>query len=192
MSSFPPTEQEGRPAGALGRFQRLSIQGKLVCAFGLQLTLVAGVAVGGLLGLRNVRRSYQTAIEQGLKTERLAGEIRSELREARGKEKDFLLEWPADYEHARRSHVTEHQSHLARIRQLIAELEAMGAGPAGDATEIRIQEDLVALRPYLDVYDEDFRGVVALICRRKGAPGAPLDRATRAKMADFREAAVVI
>jgi PAS domain S-box-containing protein len=183
---------EPRPAGALARFQRLSIQGKLVCAFGLQLMLVAAVAVGGLVGLGNVRRSYQTAIEQGLKTERLAGEIRSELREARGKEKDFLLEWPSGLQEARRKHVGEHQKHVARIRQLIAELEAMGTGLSGDETEARIMEDLVALRPYLDVYDEDFRGVVELIGRCHRSGGAQLDRATRAKMVDFREAAVVI
>jgi PAS domain S-box-containing protein len=163
-----------------------------VCAFGLQLMLVAGVAVGGLVGLRNVRRSYQTAIEQGLKTERLAGEMRSELLEARGKEKDFLLEWPAGFETARDKHVSGHQRHLARIRQLIAELEVLGGGPLGDETQTRIMEDLVALRPYLDVYDEDFRAVVGLIGKQRAAAAAALDRPTRARMSAFREAAVVI
>src|SRR5256885_4015622 len=76
-----------------GWFQRLSIQGKLVCAFGVQLLLVALVAAGGLVGLGKVRLSYQSAIEQGLSTEHLAGEMRGELLEARREEKDFLLDW---------------------------------------------------------------------------------------------------
>ena len=145
-------------------FQRLSIQGKLVLALGLQLMLVAGVAVGGLIGLRSTRRYFESAIQDGMRIDRLAGEMRAELLQARREEKDFLLTWrPDGFEAARRRHVTANQTHVGRLQQILAELETLGGARPGGATHIRIMEDLVALRPYINVYSEDFLAAVELI-----------------------------
>ena len=113
-------------------------------AFGLQLLLVAGVAMGGLLGLRSVRRAYQSAIDQGLETARLAAELGSELLEARRAEQEFFARWQGmGYESAHGQFVSAHQQHLARIRAVIAALEAVGSA-AGDAdTATRITGGLV-------------------------------------------------
>ena len=165
-----------------GWFQRLSIQGKLVLALGLQLMLVAGVAVGGLIGLRSTRRYFESAIQDGLRIERLAGEMRAELLEARREEKDFLLSWrPDGYRAARDRHVTANQRHVNRLREILAELETLGGAPrtSGD-THARIMEDLVALRPYINVYAEDFLAAVELIGQARARPPAQLD----ARLAD--------
>ena len=142
-------------------FQRLSIQSKLVLALGLQLVLMAGVAVGGLIGLRSTRRYFESAIQDGLRIERLAGEMRAALLQARREEKDFLLTWrPDGFEAARRRHVAANQGHVNRLRQILIQLETLGGAHRTGATHIRIMEDLVALRPYINVYAEDFLAAV--------------------------------
>jgi PAS domain S-box-containing protein len=171
----------------------LSIQGKLVFAFGLQLTLVAAVAVGGLVGLAKVRHSYQSAIEQGLRTERLASEMNGELLEARRAETDFLLntrDQPAEARRAAQAHATR----IDGIRKLIRTLEAIGAGPFTAQTQTRIMDDLVALKPYVNVYSEDFRAVVSLFEQQRAGRGdrAALDGQIEQKMADLREAIEVV
>jgi two-component system cell cycle sensor histidine kinase/response regulator CckA len=186
----PAPEAPARP----GWFARLSIQGKLACAFGVQLALVAAVAAAGLFGLRIVRRSFESAIEQGLRTERLAREIRSELLEARRHEKDFLLDWPNDYVKARREHVEAHRQHLARILAIIGDLEGIAAATGGPL-ETGIREDLVALKPYVDVYGEDFLGVADLVgARQAGGDGdaQELEHRISDRTENFREAALVI
>jgi PAS domain S-box-containing protein len=153
-----------------GWFQRLSIQGKLVFAFGLQLMLVAGVAVGGLIGLRSTRRYFESAIQDGMRIQRLAGEMRAELLEARREEKDFLLHWrPDGYQAARARHVTANQGHVRRLTQILAELEALGEARRTGETHARILEDLVALKPYINVYAQDFQASVELIGQREAA-----------------------
>jgi PAS domain S-box-containing protein len=159
-----------RPFGSW--FQRMSIQGKLVFAFGLQLTLVAGVAVGGLIGLRSVRRLFESAIEDGLKTERLAGQVRAELLEARRQEKDFLLGWrPLGFRRAYEQHVKLNQQHIAQLLGVLAQLEELGGARAGGETRTRILDDLVALKPYINVYAQDFGKAVELIGRGERAAG---------------------
>ncbi|MEO7841132.1 MAG: GAF domain-containing protein, partial [Anaerolineales bacterium] len=160
-------------------FIHLRIRGKLGLGFGLQLALVALVAVAGLVGLRSVQNSYQSAIEQGLKTERLATEMKTELLEARRAESDFLLRWQADgFSAAKANYVAAHQAHIVRIRELIAELEAdvSKTETAGGALELsqRISDDLVALKPYVNVYAEDFEAAVALI-EQRGAEDTSLE-----------------
>jgi PAS domain S-box-containing protein len=153
-----------------GWFQRLSIQGKLIFAFGLQLMLVAGVAVGGLIGLRSTRRYFESAIQDGMRIQRLAGEMRAELLEARREEKDFLLHWrPDGYQAARARHVTANQGHVRRLTQILAELEALGEARRTGETHARILEDLVALKPYINVYAQDFEASVELIGQREAA-----------------------
>jgi two-component system, cell cycle sensor histidine kinase and response regulator CckA len=189
-----PAMGEGGSDGAPGPgwFGRLSIRGKLVCAFGVQLMLVAAVAVGGLVGLASVRRSYQSAIEQGLRTERLAGDMRSELLEARREEKDFLLD-AAQGNQGRTGHVQAHRDHIKRIRELTRNLQDMGARLVRAGTEARIMEDLVALEPYVNVYAEDFLAVVNLIEQHRPGQDQPaFERRIRSKMDDLRQAAVVV
>jgi PAS domain S-box-containing protein len=153
-----------------GWFQRLSIKGKLVLAFGLQLTLVAGVAVGGLIGLRSTRRYFESAIQDGMRIQRLAGEMRAQLLEARREEKDFLLRWrPDGYQAAHARHVSANQDHVRRLTQILAELEALGEARRTGETHARILENLVALKPYINVYAQDFKAAVELIGQREAA-----------------------
>jgi PAS domain S-box-containing protein len=162
-----------------GFFARLTIQGKLVLSFGLLLLLVAVVAAGGLLGVRAVRRSYEAAIDHGLGVERRASEVRNELLEARRNEKDFLLaRRRQSREEARREHLVPHQAHVRRIRELVAELSAGIARPMATAAA-RIEEDLVALTPYVNVYQEDFESAVTLVTQQAAAEDV-LDAQARA------------
>jgi signal transduction histidine kinase len=144
------------------------IRSKLAIAFGLELALVAAVAVAGLVGLDSVRGSFQTAIERGLEAQRLAGEIKVELTSARRADAEFLQRWQSDPVAARQQ-VAENRRHLARLNQLIAELERhQAAGSAGYPTR-RAGEDLVALKPYVNVYAEDFEHAVALMTAGRAA-----------------------
>ena len=187
----------------------MKIQGKLIFGFGLQLTLVAGVAAAGLLGLRAVETSFRSAIEHGLLTERLAAEMRNELLEARRAEKDFLLSWRSQgFEEAHRRHVVTNARHVARIRQIVAALEGLDAPPgrAMPGADQPIREDLVALKPYVNVYAEDFAAAVALIRRlgegshdRNGVAADAsdgeaerLEAEIRAKIEDFQSSAGVV
>ena len=156
------TEPAGRSPS--GFFARLTIQGKLVLSFGLLLLLVAVVAVGGLLGLRAVRRSYEAAMDHGLSVERLAGEVRNELLEARRSEKDFLLNRrKTSPQEAKRRYLQPHGDRVRRIRRLVAELRAGGSPPIPSQAAARIDEDLVALAPYITVYQQDFNAAVDLL-----------------------------
>ena len=49
---------------------------KLAFGFGVLTALAVAVAAGGLIGLRAVQDSFQSAIERGLQVERLASEMR--------------------------------------------------------------------------------------------------------------------
>jgi PAS domain S-box-containing protein len=176
----------------------MKIQGKLILGFGLQLTLVAGAAAAGLLGLRSVQGSFQSAIEHGLLTERLAGEMRHELLEARRAEKDFLLRWRAEgFLPAHERYVAVNQRHVARIRQIVATLEALdGSGGPVDADHA-IREDLIALKPYVNVYAEDFRAAVGLIRALGSSDRTPArERAMQAEISarieDFQSSAGVV
>jgi signal transduction histidine kinase len=170
---------EPPPGGTRRRVNPLQIRGKLALAFGLQLALVAGVAAAGVFGLRSVKGSFESAMAQGLLAERLAGEMKNELLEARRAEKDFLLRWQPEGVAAARSHVARSGKHVARIRELIGELERTTAGAPFVDPEQRITDDLVALKPYVNVYAEDFAGAVELIAARSAQDPA-LDEAFRA------------
>jgi len=148
-------------------FLHLKIRGKLALGFGLQLALVALVAAVGLLGLRTVQNSFRSANERGEVVERLAAEMKTELLEARRAENDFLLRWQTEgFLTAQTNYVTAHQTHIGRIREIIAELETAEAAGGPIATGQRIKDDLTALTPYVNVYSEDFLAVVALIEQR--------------------------
>jgi CHASE3 domain sensor protein len=167
----------GSPSGFIAR---LTIQGKLILSFGLLLLLVAAVAAGGLLGVRAVRRSYESAIDHGLGVERRATEVRNELLEARRNEKDFLLgRRQQSREEARRQHLGPHQAHLHRIRELVSELRWFITRPLPTAVAARIEEDLVALTPYVNVDQEDFDAAVALVTQLAAAEDV-LDAQARA------------
>jgi PAS domain S-box-containing protein len=177
----------------------VTVQGKLVLAFGLELALVAGVAAAGLLGLRSVMTSFQSAIDHGLEVERLAERIQNELLEARRAENDFLLHWQSEgFETARHKYVTANQECIARVRDFADQLE--GAERAGGLAggENRTLEDLVALRPYVNVYSDEFLAAVALIGQRSSMelardPRAPaIQTQTERKIDDFRSAAIVV
>jgi len=158
-------------------FVDLKIRGKLGFGFGLQLALVALVAAAGLVGLRSVQNSFQSAIEQGLETERLATEMNTELLEARRAENDFLLRWQAEgFLTAEANYVTANQAHIARILQLITELDARTNNVEGSllTSSQRIRDDLIALKPYVNVYAEDFQAAVALI-EQRGAEDTGLE-----------------
>ena len=164
----PATLSKPTPSRLRLPFVNLKIRGKLGLGFGLQLVLAALVAAAGLVGLRNVQNSFQSAIAQGLETDRLATEMNTELLEARRAENDFLLRWQAEgFSTAEANYAAANQTHIARIRELIAEMEARAskAEAAGILLESgqRISDDLVALKPYVNVYAEDFQAAVALI-----------------------------
>jgi PAS domain S-box-containing protein len=166
-----------------GIVARLSIQAKLASGFGLLLALVAAVAAAGLLGLHSAQASFQSAIDRGLSIERLAEDMNRELMMARLAEKDFLLRLPADgFAAAFGRHVAENRSRVRHIRDIIAELEAGAQG--GGAGDRRILEDLVTLKPYVDVYAEDFLAAVDTVA--KTGHRSPLMEGR------YREAALVV
>jgi PAS domain S-box-containing protein len=183
MSSGPVTGEfvrlgfpSNRPTR--GFVARLSIQDKLVLAFGLLLLLVAGVAIGGLLGLRAVRRSYQLAIDHGLTVERLAGEVRNELLEARRAEKDFLLLWRKEgFAQGRQRFLGPHREHVRRIRERVQQLRDTVSPPIPTDIAVRIEDDLVALLPNVNVYADNFESAVELIGQRDAAESV-IDRLT--------------
>ena len=149
-------------------------------SFGLLLLLVAVVAAGGLLGVRAVRRSYEAAIDHGLTVERRASEVRNELLEARRAEKDFLLGRRREVpEQARRLHLQPHHAHVRRIRELVSELRSGIVHSMPTDAAARIEEDLVALTPYVNVYQEDFEAAVALVGQQAAAEDV-LDAQARA------------
>ncbi len=148
----------------LSFFRNLKIQTKLTLGFGLQLALVAVVAAGGLFGLHHVQQGYHSALTHGLEVERLAGEIKIELLEARRAEKDFLLNLRSDgFETANIKHVAKNRLHVNRIHAAILELEKLQLQSTESAADLRIQDDLVELKPYVYVYAQDFQSAVDLV-----------------------------
>jgi signal transduction histidine kinase len=145
---------------------RLRIQDRLTVAFGIQLLLVAGAAVIGLMGLDSVRQSFQSAIDRGLEAQRLAGEVKNELGAARRAENEFLLRASSLGGEGASDLVALNQLHVARLRERISDLERHDGTAGVSYPPKRTTENVVALRPYVDVYAEDFRAVVELINRR--------------------------
>jgi signal transduction histidine kinase/HAMP domain-containing protein len=131
--------------------------------------------------------------------ERRAVEIRNELLKARQAEKDFLLGWQAE-DHAQESagYAADTERHVARIREVIAELESANGAGSTTKTARRITEDLVSLKPYVDVYAEDFHSAAAMMGERASARResferlSALDSKIASKIEDFRSAAVVV
>jgi PAS domain S-box-containing protein len=176
--------------------RHLTIQKKLILGFGFQLALVASVAAAGVFGLRSVKSSFESAIEHGLLVERLAGNMNSELLEARRAESDFLLRWPVEgFETARRRYVSANAEHIARVRECASELQALRRSREMAAEDDRAAEDLTALQPYVNVYEEDFRAAVDLIGRRASGGGdepASLPAQIEKRIEDFQSEAIVI
>ena len=143
------------------------IRHKLGLAFGLILLLVVAVAVAGYLGLGSVRSSFESAIHRGLQAERLAVEIKESLAAARLAEKTYLQRLRSqNYEEGQRQ-VALHQEHLAQLHRTIAQLERHEVGEEVSYPPKRTVEDLIALKPYVTVYGEDFLAAVALIAERR-------------------------
>jgi PAS domain S-box-containing protein len=192
------------PVRARGHWVRnLSIQGKLGLSFALQLTVVAAIAISGVVGLAGVSRAFQSAIDQGLRVERLAGRMKDELLEAREAEGDFLLRAPSDFEGAAQNFVRANEEHLAAVRATANELDAQWRARGTRDVNNRAMEDLVALKPYVDVYDQDFHAAVALMgelsargAQTRGTPGGGASEASspqlQKKIEDFRSAAIVV
>jgi signal transduction histidine kinase/CHASE3 domain sensor protein len=149
------------------RAARFMIRHKLALAFGVQLLLVVAVAVAAYLGLGRVRRSFESAIHRGLQAERLAGEIKSALAAARQAEQKFQSSLLSQGYDRALEHVQQNREHLARLHRTIAELERHEVGETVSYPAKRTVDDLVALKPYVTVYAEDFLSAVALIAQRR-------------------------
>ena len=63
--------------------------------------------------------------------------------------------------------MAENQEHLAQLQRTIAELEQHEVGDVVSYPPKRTVEDLIALKPYVTVYGEDFLAAVALIADRR-------------------------
>ena len=157
---------------------RLRIRHRLTVAFGIQLALMAGAAAIGLFGLGSVRMSFHSAIDRGLEAQRLAGEVKNELAAVRRAENDFLLRAQAVGVAGTSDLAALHQLHLARLRERISELERHDGVAGVTYPPNRTTENVVALRPYVNVYAEDFRAVVELISQR-GSYQDDLERRSR-------------
>ena len=163
-SAAPRDEPTGTTdAGGGLRASPFMIRRKLALAFGLQLLLVMAVALAGLLGLDRVRASFESAIDRGLRAERLAVRMENALSAARHAEKDFWLRWQAEGFTAAQVHVAENRAHLRRLHQTIAELERHEVGEKVTYPPKQTVEDLVALEPYVNVYAQDFQTAVSLM-----------------------------
>jgi len=149
-------------------FSRSNIRTKLAFSFGLLVLLTLVVAFSGLVGLSRVQDSFQSAIEHGLELERLVAEMRTELQEARRAEANFLLNVePEGFQAASKQYVTLNQQHMARIREIIAKLELAKQPTNSTETGQRITDNLIALKPYINVYSETFLEAVELIGQRQ-------------------------
>lgn len=185
----------------LQRCRFRQIRGKLIFGFSLQLALVGAVAAIGLFGLRAVERSFQSAIQEGLEVERLAGQIENALLRARRAEADFLLRWPVEgVENARSKYFVANQRDIEQLRELAGRLEKAQRAAGLVDLDNRTMDDLVELRPYVNVYDEDFEAIVAQIGRSAkeragGRPSANV-QAVRSrvdpKVEDLRAAALIV
>jgi PAS domain S-box-containing protein len=172
-----------------------SIQSKLIAGFGFLLLLVLAVAATGLLGLHSVQKFYQSAIEQGLEKERLAEEMSVSLLEARRAEKEFLLTWQSlGFEQAYSKHIAENRKNISRMRMIMGELKPTRSAPGRKQPDDRIVEDLVALSPYLDVYEQDFLALVDFIGERgeSDANNPEFQSLLAARVEDVHSAAIIV
>ncbi|HWZ87565.1 MAG TPA: hypothetical protein VNW92_01910, partial [Polyangiaceae bacterium] len=160
--------------GALSSWlSKVKIQGKLTFGFGVQLALLAVVAAIGLIGLRAVQISFRSAIDGGLRIERLAGEMQKELLEARGAEREFLFYWRSHGEDATALQFVEiNRKHMNTIRALVTELDAQEPRSGHGGFQGRIREDLISFKPYVEVYAQDFEAAVALASQPRTSRGA--------------------
>jgi PAS domain S-box-containing protein len=179
--------------GALSSWlPKVKIQGKLTLGFAVQLALLAGVAAIGLIGLRAVQSSFRSAIDGGLRIERLAGEMQKELLEARGAEREFLFYWRAHGEDATALQFVEiNRKHVNTIRALVTELDAEEPRSGHGGFQGRIREDLISFKPYVEVYAQDFEAAVALASQTRASRGNSV-RQIDAKIDGFHAAAIII
>ncbi|HEY0710202.1 MAG TPA: ATP-binding protein, partial [Polyangia bacterium] len=105
-------------------------------------------------------------------------EVRIELLEARRAEKDFLLLWRKEgFAKARQRFSGPHKDHVRRIRARVQELRETVSPPIPTDIAVRIEDDLVALLPNVNVYADNFEAAVELIGQRDAAESV-IDRLT--------------
>jgi PAS domain S-box-containing protein len=175
------------------------VRGKLIVGFGLQLALVGAAAAIGLVGLRVVERSFESAIREGLEVERVADQIDDAWLNARRAEADVLLRWPAEGVNARAQYVVAYEQNVAQLRALVDRLVRARRAAGLIDRENRTLRDLVELQLAVDEYAKDFEATVALMDRTRdettatnAARAQAIRRQVDRKAEDLRAAAVII
>ena len=139
---------------------RWKIGAKLAFGFGLLGVLAVTTALIGLIGSRNIQNAFQIAVDRGATTERLGKEISTQLLQARTQEKDFLLTWKdVGFQAAYEKNIVPNQQSITRLRQAAAQLDAL-IGNSQTDNDLRIDDDLAALTPQIDVYQEELQKTV--------------------------------
>ena len=124
------------------------------------------MVVVGQVGAGNIKNAFQTAVDRGVTIERLANEIETQLLKARAHEKDFLLQWQADgFQSTYDRHIVPNKAEMELLRQAATDLATLiGDGPTEN--DQRIADDLAALTPQIDVYQDELRKTVSAIQQR--------------------------
>ena len=147
-------------------WNRWKLGAKLAFGFSLLGFFVVITAVIGQVGSRNIQNAFQTAIDRGTTIERLGKKIETQLLQARRHEKDFLLRWQADgFQVAYDKNVIPNQGAIKNLRQAAADLAAL-IGDGQTENDQRIADDLAALTPQIDVYQEELQKTINSIQQR--------------------------
>jgi len=155
-----------KPQSSRYFWNRWKLATKLGFGFGLLGVLAVITALIGLIGSRNIQNAFQTAVDRGAAIERLGKEIEIQLQQARLHEKDFLLQWnKIGFQPAYNADLVPNQTAIMNLRQAAAALGTL-IGDGQTDNDQRISDDLAALTPQIDVYQEELGKTVSLIQQR--------------------------
>src|SRR5689334_16904078 len=103
--------------------RRLSITTKFLLAFVFLLLLIGIVALTGVISLNEVRSEAQSAIDTGIRMQRLVFEMDAELRNARRLERDFFLLWPTiGFSQANQEYALKHKTTIENVLDISSRL----------------------------------------------------------------------
>ena len=161
----------------------VSIRTRLALGFTLILLVTLATAVVGYVTLQNFQGVVQSTLQEAIPIRELSLEIENEFLAARESEASFLSSWRSiGFGNALSNYVTVNQSHMARARSGLNELQTLVQN-SGDPMLHQLITQTAHLKPLLDNYESIFSSTVSKIDQR--SRDNQLERSLQSQLTDL-------